>query len=62
MEGVVEKKDVEGTLLQTQEAYEEAIRECTAAVEAKPEYVKALMRRSEAHEHLEHQEEALGGD
>lgn len=43
------------------EAYEDAIRECTAALGLKPEYMKALMRRSETHEHLEHQEDALAG-
>ena len=48
-------------VVSTQEAYKESIRECSAALELKPEYLKALMRRSEAHNHLEHQEDALAG-
>ncbi|CAN8284068.1 unnamed protein product [Cochlearia groenlandica] len=39
--------------------YEEAIKECTKALEINPNYAKALVRRAEAHEKLEHFEEAL---
>ncbi|KAJ6844347.1 putative tetratricopeptide repeat protein 1 [Iris pallida] len=40
--------------------YNDAITECTKALELKPSYVKALLRRGEAHEKLEHYEEAIG--
>lgn len=39
--------------------YENTIKECTKALELNPTYVKALVRRGEAHEKLEHFEEAL---
>ncbi|KAL4302237.1 hypothetical protein GQ457_10G005030 [Hibiscus cannabinus] len=39
--------------------YEETIKECTKALELNPSYVKALVRRGEAHEKLEHFEEAI---
>ncbi|XP_050367679.1 uncharacterized protein LOC126786022 [Argentina anserina] len=39
--------------------YEDAIKECTKAVELNPSYIKALIRRAEAHEKLEHFEEAI---
>jgi tetratricopeptide (TPR) repeat protein len=41
--------------------YEDTIKECTKALELNPTYVKALIRRGEAHEKLEHFEEALTG-
>ncbi|PQM36421.1 tetratricopeptide repeat protein 1 [Prunus yedoensis var. nudiflora] len=34
--------------------YEDAIKECTKALELNPSYMKALLRRAEAHEKLEH--------
>ncbi|XP_055822975.1 uncharacterized protein LOC129891591 [Solanum dulcamara] len=39
--------------------HEETIKECTKAVELNPTYIKALVRRAEAHEKLEHFEEAI---
>ncbi|AES79205.2 putative acetyltransferase A, auxiliary subunit [Medicago truncatula] len=39
--------------------YENTIKECTKALELNPAYVKALVRRGEAHEKLEHFEEAI---
>ncbi|KAF3487062.1 hypothetical protein F2Q69_00057729 [Brassica cretica] len=39
--------------------YEETIKECTKALELNPTYFKALVRRAEAHEKLEHFEEAV---
>ncbi|KAF5742107.1 Tetratricopeptide repeat (TPR)-like superfamily protein [Tripterygium wilfordii] len=39
--------------------YEDAIKECTKALELNPTYMKALIRRGEAHEKLEHYEEAI---
>ncbi|KAL2336694.1 hypothetical protein Fmac_011140 [Flemingia macrophylla] len=39
--------------------YENTIKECTKALELNPVYVKALVRRGEAHEKLEHFEEAI---
>ncbi|TKY66078.1 Tetratricopeptide repeat protein 1 [Spatholobus suberectus] len=39
--------------------YENTIKECTKALELNPVYVKALVRRGEAHEKLEHFEEAV---
>jgi tetratricopeptide (TPR) repeat protein len=41
--------------------YEETIKECTKALELNPTYMKALARRGEAHEKLEHYEEAIAG-
>ncbi|CBI36597.3 hypothetical protein VitviT2T_016965 [Vitis vinifera] len=41
------------------EKIEDAIKECTKALELNPTYMKALTRRAEAHEKLEHFEEAL---
>ncbi|CAK9168903.1 unnamed protein product [Ilex paraguariensis] len=41
------------------EKYEDTIKECTKAVELNPTYLKALVRRGEAHEKLEHYEEAI---
>ncbi|KAI7998768.1 Tetratricopeptide repeat protein 1 [Camellia lanceoleosa] len=38
---------------------EDTIKECTKALELNPNYVKALRRRGEAHEKLEHFEEAI---
>ncbi|PQQ13673.1 tetratricopeptide repeat protein 1 isoform X1 [Prunus yedoensis var. nudiflora] len=38
---------------------EDAIKECTKALELNPSYMKALLRRAEAHEKLEHFEEAI---
>ncbi|KAG7571942.1 Tetratricopeptide repeat [Arabidopsis suecica] len=42
--------------------YAEAIKECTKAIELNPSYTKAFVRRAEAHENLEHFEEALTGE
>ncbi|OIW07583.1 hypothetical protein TanjilG_08470 [Lupinus angustifolius] len=39
--------------------YDNTIKECTKALELNPVYVKALIRRGEAHEKLEHIEEAI---
>ncbi|KAF8083481.1 hypothetical protein N665_0770s0004 [Sinapis alba] len=39
--------------------YAEAIKESTKAIELNPSYTKALVRRAEAHEKLEHFEDAL---
>ncbi|KDO38262.1 hypothetical protein CISIN_1g033182mg [Citrus sinensis] len=41
--------------------FEESIKECTKALELNPTYMKALIRRAEAHEKLEHFEEAIAG-
>ncbi|XP_028951421.1 uncharacterized protein [Malus domestica] len=41
------------------EKYEDAIKECTKALELNPSYMKALLRRAETHEKLEHFEEAI---
>lgn len=41
--------------------YEDTIKECTKAIELNPSYMKALVRRGEAHEKLEHFEEAIAG-
>lgn len=40
--------------------YNETVKECTKALELNPSYIKALVRRGEAHEKLEHFEEAIG--
>jgi tetratricopeptide (TPR) repeat protein len=39
--------------------YEDAIKECTKALELNPNYLKALLRRAESHEKLEHYEETI---
>ncbi|CAK8541552.1 unnamed protein product [Lathyrus sativus] len=39
--------------------YENTIKECTKSLELNPAYVKTLVRRGEAHEKLEHFEEAI---
>ncbi|KAK9275189.1 hypothetical protein L1049_022450 [Liquidambar formosana] len=39
--------------------YEYTIKECTKALELNPTYMKALLRRGEAHEKLDHFEEAI---
>ncbi|KAF7841788.1 Tetratricopeptide repeat protein 1 [Senna tora] len=39
--------------------YENTIKECTKALELNPIYVKALVRRGEAHEKLEHFDDAI---
>ncbi|KAL6883752.1 hypothetical protein ACP4OV_011166 [Aristida adscensionis] len=39
--------------------YDETIKECTKALELNPSYLKALLRRAEAHEKLEHYDEAI---
>ncbi|CAL1372208.1 unnamed protein product [Linum trigynum] len=39
--------------------YEGTVKECTKALEINPSYIKAFMRRGEAHEKLEHFEEAI---
>ncbi|XP_066310484.1 uncharacterized protein [Miscanthus floridulus] len=39
--------------------HDETIKECTKALELNPTYLKALLRRAEAHEKLEHYDEAI---
>ncbi|KAJ7979560.1 Tetratricopeptide repeat protein 1 [Quillaja saponaria] len=39
--------------------YADSIKECSKALELNPTYIRALMRRGEAHEKLEHFEEAI---
>ncbi|KAL6616188.1 hypothetical protein ACP70R_038458 [Stipagrostis hirtigluma subsp. patula] len=39
--------------------YDETIKECTKALELNPSYLKALLRRAEAHQKLEHYDEAI---
>ncbi|MQM19661.1 hypothetical protein Taro_052666 [Colocasia esculenta] len=39
--------------------YDDTIKECTKALELNPSYLKALIRRGEAHEKLEHFDEAI---
>ncbi|KAF7825697.1 Tetratricopeptide repeat protein 1 [Senna tora] len=39
--------------------YDSTIKECTKAIELNPVYVKAMIRRGEAHEKLENYEEAI---
>lgn len=39
--------------------YDDSIKECTKALELNPSYKKVLLRRAEAHEKLEHFEEAV---
>jgi len=41
--------------------YEDSIKECTKALELKATYTKALVRRAEAYEKLDHLEEAIAG-
>ncbi|CAL5374889.1 unnamed protein product [Camellia sinensis] len=43
----------------SREKIEDTIKECTKALELNPNYVKALRRRGEAHEKLQHFEEAI---
>ncbi|XLR00701.1 hypothetical protein S83_066899 [Arachis hypogaea] len=45
-------------LLRAQNALEQ-VKECTKALDLNPAYIKALVRRGEAHEKLEHFEEAI---
>ncbi|XLS79173.1 hypothetical protein HN51_063398, partial [Arachis hypogaea] len=39
--------------------YDSTVKECTQALELNPAYIKALARRGEAHDKLEHFEEAI---
>ncbi|PWZ12127.1 Tetratricopeptide repeat protein 1 [Zea mays] len=39
--------------------HDETVKECTKALELNPSYLKALLRRAEAHEKLEHYDEAI---
>ncbi|XP_015960167.1 uncharacterized protein LOC107484069 [Arachis duranensis] len=39
--------------------YDNTVKECTKALDLNPVYIKALVRRGEAHEKLEHFEEAI---
>ncbi|XP_010941509.1 uncharacterized protein [Elaeis guineensis] len=41
------------------EKFNDTIKECTKALELNPSYIKALIRRAEAHEKVEHYEEAV---
>lgn len=50
-----------GRMYGTQGKYEDSIKECTKALELNPVYKKILLRRAEAHEKLEHFEEAVAG-
>lgn len=43
------------------EKYDETVKACSKAIELNPAYVKALSRRAEAREKLEHFEEAING-
>ena len=42
--------------------YDNTNKECTKALELNPVYVKALVRRGEAHEKLEHFDKAIDGE
>ncbi|KAK9076778.1 hypothetical protein SSX86_005112 [Deinandra increscens subsp. villosa] len=42
--------------------YEDTVKECTKALELNPSYMKALIRRGEAHEKLENYDEAITGE
>lgn len=46
----------------SQGKYTETINECTKALELNPTYVKALLRRAETNEKLEHYDEAIKGE
>lgn len=48
-------------LFHLQGKHGETIKECTKALELNPTYMKALVRRAEAHEKLEHYDEAITG-
>ncbi len=41
--------------------YEDMVKECTKALDLNHTYLKALIRRAEAHEKLEQFEEAIAG-
>ncbi|XLU93900.1 hypothetical protein S245_008252, partial [Arachis hypogaea] len=43
----------------SQEKYDNTVKECTKALDLNPVYIKALVRRGEANEKLEHFEEAI---
>ena len=45
-----------------QSEYEAAEQESSVAVELNPSYIKALMRRCQAQEHMDKLEEALAGE
>lgn len=42
--------------------YDEVVQDCTAALELNPGYVKAILRRAQANEHLEKYDIALEGE
>lgn len=46
----------------SQGKFDETIKECTKAIELNPMYVKALLRRGEAHEKLQHYDESIAGN
>uniref|UniRef100_A0A7N0USC8 Uncharacterized protein n=1 Tax=Kalanchoe fedtschenkoi TaxID=63787 RepID=A0A7N0USC8_KALFE len=50
-----------GTCFSKLGKYEETIKECKKALELNPNYLKALIRRADANERLEHFEEAIAG-
>lgn len=50
-----------GYMDESQGKNEDSIKECTQALELNPSYKKVLLRRAEAHEKLEHFEEAVAG-
>ncbi|QHO58545.1 hypothetical protein HN51_012948 [Arachis hypogaea] len=43
----------------SQEKYDNTVKECTKALDLNPVYIKALVKRGEAHEKLEHFEETI---
>lgn len=45
----------------SQGKFQETIKDCTKALELNPSYIKVLHRRGEAHEKLEHFDEAIAG-
>lgn len=42
--------------------HDAAVRECSEALKLKPDYLKVIIRRAQAYDKLDKQEEALAGD